>query len=302
MACYHPLLAWRTRTKTAEGTRPITFDTNKADLTEEVVLPCGKCIGCRLERSRQWATRAIFEASLHENNCFVTLTFNEENRPPENSLDKRTMQLFMKKLRKRYSNETIRYFLCGEYGELNDRPHYHVCLFNHDFPDKTSFAASKDFILYRSQQLEKLWPYGFSTIGSLTFESAAYVARYVCKKITGPMAQSHYGKRTPEFCLASRNPGLGAGWFQEFKGDVLSTDRVIIRNNLKVRPPKYYDYIVQRDAPDLMDQIKLKRKESIDPTKSTARRLQDKETIQNLRFKKLQRSLENGTTEDLLNP
>lgn len=310
MPCYHPMLAWRIRTgPNGSGTWPITFSHNNADLSKEVILPCGKCIGCRLERSRQWATRAIYEASMYEKNCFLTLTYNDENRPVNNSINKREMQLFLKRLRKKYG-EGIKHFLCGEYGEKNDRPHYHVCLFNHDFDDKqiwegeyfakNPFSTADAHILYRSPSLEKLWPFGYSTIGTLTFESAAYVARYVTKKISGNKAKLYYGNRTPEFCLSSRNPALGKRWFEEYKNDVLSTDRVIIRKDLQVRPPRYYDYLVQNDNPDEMAKIRERRKETIDETKCTAHRLLTREEIQILRNKRLKRSLENA--EHLLNP
>ena len=100
----------------------------------------------------------------------------------------------------------VRFFHCGEYGELLYRPHYHACLFGFDFSDKVLWSTRGGVRLYRSKILEKLWTFGFSTIGDVTFESAAYVARYCTKKITGDKADEHYNGRSPEYVTMSRPP------------------------------------------------------------------------------------------------
>ena len=183
MACFQPLHAYHASEADSEGKRAISFSRPKGD-SRMVKLSCGQCIGCRLERSRQWALRCSHEASMYDENCFITLTYREDALPPLGSLDKRHFQLFMKRLRKRYPKKTIRYFQCGEYGEKLSRPHYHACLFNHDFDDKKLFKVEGENRLYVSEKLTQLWPYGYSTVGAVTFESAAYVARYVTKKMT----------------------------------------------------------------------------------------------------------------------
>ena len=148
---------------------------------------------------------------MWDRNCFVTLTYNDEHLPANGSLNKRDITLFLKRLRKRYG-KGIRYYQCGEYGELLSRPHHHAILFNHDFEDKQLWSVRGGVRLYRSASLEQLWPYGYSTIGDVTFESAAYVARYVVKKITGEREGEHYRGKMPEFATMSRRPGIGRGW------------------------------------------------------------------------------------------
>jgi hypothetical protein len=108
---------------------------NKKGVDGTLELPCGQCIGCRLERSRQWAMRCLHESSLYDRNAFVTLTYDDEHLPPGGSLNYPDFQRFMKRLRKN-SKSPIRFYMGGEYGESTLRPHFHVCLFGYDFPDK----------------------------------------------------------------------------------------------------------------------------------------------------------------------
>ncbi len=187
MACFGPLKGWPSKKLTPSGKRQVVFNISQAYTDRPVNIPCGQCIGCRLDKSKQWAIRCVHEASLYDNNSFITLTYNTEHLPEDRSLEVRVFQLFMKRLRKRFGTK-IRFYACGEYGDQNGRPHYHACLFNHDFQDKKLWKRGKDpsLDLYRSADLEKLWPYGYSSIGEVTFQSAAYVARYIMKKITGP--------------------------------------------------------------------------------------------------------------------
>ena len=209
MPCYHPLDAART----AAGI--IIFHRNHSNIVEVLKLPCGQCVGCRLERSRQWAIRCVHEASLYDDNCFITLTYRDADLPADMSLNLKHFQKFMKRLRKRFGSG-IRFYHCGEYGTLLGRPHYHACIFNFDFPDKKLFTIRDGINLYTSQALDELWPYGFSTIGSVTFESAAYTARYIMKKINGDAAKDHYeyvnpstgeiSLRKPEYTTMSRLP------------------------------------------------------------------------------------------------
>ena len=139
-------------------------------------IPCGQCIGCRIERSRQWAIRCYHEASLHAENSFVTLTYNDTNLPANNCVSVRELQLFMKRLRKRFG-AGIRFYGCGEYGDLTGRPHYHICLFNFSPPDLTLYKITNDQRLYSSKSLDTIWGKGYTLTGDVTFQSAAYVAR-----------------------------------------------------------------------------------------------------------------------------
>lgn len=284
------------------GKRVITFGAGRRhfDLPgDSLELPCGQCIGCRLERSRQWAIRCVHEAQLHEENCFITLTYRPEQLPPGGSLVLKHFQDFMKRLRFEHGNG-IRFFHCGEYGDRGGRPHYHACLFNFDFKDKVLFKDERGVRLYTSETLERLWRFGFATIGDVTFESAAYVARYVTKKITGEMAAEHYGERKPEYVTMSRRPGIAAGWFQRFASDVFPLDHVVLRGR-EMRPPRFYDQLFERAH--AMRYAKLKRVRRYNIRKhdlvlwheSSPSRLWVREEVQRLRFKQLKRGLEDDS-------
>lgn len=240
------------------------------DADDLLQVPCGKCVGCRLERSRQWAVRCVHEASLYDDrNCFITLTFNDQFLPRDRSLSKSIFQDFMKRLRKRYVKTVpkhyddasrdkflfengIRYFHCGEYGETYGRPHYHAILFNHVFDDIVLYKRTATGCdLYTSECLQRLWscpetgrPFGFATVGSMTFDSAAYCARYIMKKVTGEAAEEHYKGRLPEYTTMSRAPGIAKRWFDQFFTDVYPKDYFKLKKDdklIEMRPPRYYD-------------------------------------------------------------
>lgn len=263
MPCYHPLTAYQAATGDV-----VFYESRRHDIVRTLTLPCGQCIGCRLERSRQWAIRCLHEASLYKQNCFITLTYSNKHLPSNMSLDYRDFQLFMKRLRKKFGTK-IRFYMAGEYGENFGRPHFHACLFNFDFQDKVLWKrTSVGSRIFRSGDLEELWPYGFSSIGEVTFESAAYVARYIMKKVTGKQAGEHYEyvcektgeitNRTPEFNHMSLKPGIGAKWLEKYHTDVYPNDYVVIRGK-KVKPPKYYDKKWAKEYPIEFDMIQFER-------------------------------------------
>jgi len=269
MPCFRPLNGYRSKTvNTATGKRSIVFNPREAEIELGVIkLPCGQCIHCRLEKSRQWAMRCVHEASLYERNSFITLTYEDKHLPEGGSLHYEAPVLFMKRLREKYG-PNIRSFGCAEYGEKYKRPHYHLCLFNHDFDDKRHYKTTNGHKLYTSEELSKLWKYGFSTIGDLTFESAAYVARYVTKKQTGKQASERVNELTGEVteivpekgvCI-SRRPGIGRTWLENNIKYIKDHDAVIIRG-IKMRPAKYYDTIWEKTDPENYEQTKAKRKE-----------------------------------------
>lgn len=265
MPCYSPLQAWRGR-KLVDGKTSIVWRKTEADpalVDSELKLPCGQCIGCRLERSRQWAMRCVHEASLYKDNCFITLTYDGSRLFPSGGLCMRDFQLFMKRLRKQNVGKKIRFFHCGEYGELGGRPHYHACLFNHDFSDKVLWSVRDGVRLYRSVTLENLWSLGFSTVGDVTFQSAAYVARYIMKKVIGDGKDVYVNEltgecRDKEYVTMSRRPGIGRGWYDKFKLDLYPSDFGII-NGMKVRPPKFYDHIFDVEFPEEFKKVKARR-------------------------------------------
>jgi len=304
MPCFHPLTGYRGRKVNPDtGKRPVVFNPRDGFTDLTVTFPCGQCIGCRLERSRQWAIRCVHEASLYSNNCFITLTYNNDHLPALNSLDLSAFQKFMKRLRKRFG-EGIRFFHCGEYGERFQRPHYHACLFNFDFADKQLWSVRNGVRLYTSEALSELWPFGFSTIGDVNFESAAYVARYVTKKITGGKAASHYqvvcertgeilGRRKPEYITMSRRPGIGRDWLSKYSSDIYPDDFVVL-NGKKMKPPKFYDRTFELENPDEFSKVLARRKFDAQTRldDQTPERLAVRERVQELKLKTLVRSYE----------
>ena len=183
--------------------------------------------------------RCVHEAKFHDVSCFVTLTYDDEHLPVGGTLVYRHFQLFMKRLRKSFPK--ARFFMCGEYGDNTSRPHYHAVLFGVDFRDRVPHARSgSGEVVYASALLSRLWQLGFASVGDFTFESAAYVARYVLKKVTGDLAAEHYRSvdlatgeivdRVPEFCHMSLKPGIGARWFEQYyDSDVRVRDSIIAR-------------------------------------------------------------------------
>lgn len=301
MPCYHPLRGWPSNTVNKSGKRSIVFRREEGQ-GFEINVPCGQCIGCRLERSRQWAIRCVHEASLYQDNCFITLTYHDEHLPEHGSLVKKDFQDFMKRLRKKYGSG-IRFFHCGEYGDKLSRPHYHACLFNFDFPDKELLKVVQGNRLFTSSSLQDLWPFGFSTIGDVSFDSAAYVARYVVKKVNGEKAKDHYERVClstgelvsiqPEYITMSRRPGIGKGWFEKYQEETYRDDFIVL-NGKKMRPPKFYDGQFEIIDPVSLEKIKSARKNKakLHKENNTLRRLQDRETVQDSRSKLLIRKFE----------
>jgi hypothetical protein len=240
---------------------------------------------------------------MHENNCFVTLTYNQENLPEDWSLNYRDYQLFMKRLRK-YTKQKIRFYMCGEYGEENFRPHYHAILFGY-MPDDLEVIGCNHMNqkLYKSPFLEKTWGKGFVTIGEVTFQSAAYVARYCMKKITGEEAEEHY-KRVipdtgeivqvkPEFSCMSRKPGIGKPWFDKYMSDVFPHDYCVNADGKKVKTPNYYLDLLEKEAPFLWEEVKHNRLLSLDKhlDEQSEERLLAREKCQEARLNKLIRRI-----------
>ena len=304
MPCYKPLDAWRTTETTSNGKKAIAFK-RSANTTTPLTLPCGQCIGCRLDRSLVWAIRCVHEAQSHTQNSFITLTYAPEHHPTDGSLIKWHFQDFMKRLRKHSYPQTIRYFMCAEYGENFSRPHYHACLFGIDFPDKDPIRESEGIILYNSATLDKIWGMGYTSIGDVTFETAAYTARYITKKITGKNAHDHYQTTCqhtgnlitlePEYTNMSLRPGIGKQWYDKYKTDLYPSDFAIHKNR-KIKIPRYYDKIMELEGGDL-ETIKRKRKQQARKLlkENTPERLAAREKVKLLKFKTLSRTFENDT-------
>nr|QJB19485.1 MAG: replication initiator protein [Microvirus sp.] len=269
MTCYHPIPAFRT----AAG---VSFsELRRDDHIGSIEIPCGQCWGCRLRRAQDWELRITHEAAMWPRNCFVTLTYARDKLPPNGSLCHRDFQLFMKRLRKiggvRVGKKVVypvrRFYMCGEYGEENGRPHFHACLFNVDFDDRVLAGKSRsghDF--YGSELLSRLWPYGRAMVQDLVPETASYCARYVMKKVTGDAAELHYrrvvdGREVeliPEYNAMSLKPGVGARWFEKYSRDVFPHDFVIQRGAER-QVPKYYDKLLKRAKYAKADEVEFAR-------------------------------------------
>lgn len=295
MPCYHPVPGWYAKRLNPTGRRSIVFRLDDAHKDRPVPVPCGNCIGCQLEKARQWALRCMHEASLYERNCFVTLTYSKENLPKQGSLAPDVFVKFMKRLR--HVHPGVRFFQCGEYGEKLSRPHHHAILFNCDFSDKVRLRSSKrSGVLYRSAQLEQLWPYGFSSIGEVTFQSAGYVARYALKKVKGSAAAGdHYGVKQPEYATMSRRPGIGRGWLEKYLSDVYPSDEVVV-NGAVSKPPRYYDDVAAKMRPDLVKVVKARRRrEGAEDPDNSGKRLVVREAVKNAAVTYLTRELEDDS-------
>lgn len=245
MPCYHPISLKRKEYKSGH-----------------LVVPCGRCIGCRLEHSRQAALRCMHEASIHDFNQFITLTYSDDNLPwggYQPTLVPEDLQLFWKRLRKEYGNG-IKYYACGEYGERTCRPHYHACVFGLNLEDKTRIDSKGGNDYYDSPNLNRIWGLGNCIVGDVTFESAAYVSRYIVGKKTGPDADIYIERGIePEFVRMSRRPGIGKAWLDKYMGDAFPKDSLRVRG-VKCKPPRYYFKKFEEIDPFGAHQVKLLRK------------------------------------------
>jgi hypothetical protein len=255
--------------------------------TEALQIPCGQCIGCRLEYSRQWAIRCVLEAQKWKYNYFLTLTYDDEHLPTSipkinnetgevvfndnSSLDRRDVVLFIKHLRREldrlYGHQGVRVFYCGEYGEKYSRPHYHILLFNSVcLSDLVLYKKNLGNPLYNSKFLDKIWKKGFVVVGNVTFESAAYVARYIMKKQKGPGSADYYAALgvVPEFTGCSRRPGIARFYYDDNSDNIYRYDRLYVSKAngdvLSVRPPAYFDRLFRACHPDEFVEINWKRK------------------------------------------
>lgn len=249
MPCYHPIRGWL-RAPGENGRRPVAFSPDGFLNPDDTIgIPCGQCVGCKLERKRQWAVRIMHETLFHPFNYFLTLTLEDYR---EVSLWKPHFQGFMKNLRSSLPGHKFKYFMCGEYGEKLQRPHYHAVLMgDYRIPDEELWKKSNGHPVTRSNTIEKLWTtrqgrdaLGMVFIGSVTPESAAYVAGYVEKKQV--TKEIKLGLQ-PEYVAMSK--GIGAEYFEKYAHDVYSSDSVVV-NGKEWKPPRYYDKLLEKIAPD----------------------------------------------------
>lgn len=239
----------------------------RRDTRGAIKLRCGQCVGCRKDRTHEWAARILHESQLSKNNWFVTLTYDDVHVPEDGSLHYGHFQGFMRLLRQDIRRSArkagakparIRFFVAGEYGERTARPHFHACLFNLAVSDLAYYRKSPSgHTLYKSAWLDALWGRGLCSLGAITFESAAYTAAYINKKITGEPAREKYTRVDcttgeihfvrPEFARMSLRPGIGSDWFDRYASDVLPRDYVIVDGHKSRVPRYYYEKFRKRD-------------------------------------------------------
>lgn len=300
MPCYGPLTAYHPAEGSAD--KRLVFRKDKSHSGIPIKVPCGLCFGCKLEHSRQWALRCMNEKRMHLNSAFLTLTYDNKHLPHTAeglpTLVLRDLQLFMKRLRKHYentSNQSVRFFACGEYGETTYRPHYHVLLLSHSFNDLRIQTTGSEYNLYSSATLSELWTAGNSVIGDVTFESAAYVARYCMKKLkpANPHYHHFYSGRTPEFIVMSRRPGIGADYLNKYANEMYAHDNIIV-NGVPSSIPRYYDtrYAAYDPACEAyLELLKIARRRKIDRRDNSNRRRVTKELVAMAKLKTKGRTL-----------
>lgn len=254
MVCTRPLAAWWGPART------IVFTPSDGYSDRPLSLPCSRCPGCRKRRVQMWAQRCLHELTVHERSSFVTLTYSPQQLP-SSGVSKDDWQLFAKRVRS--SAGPFRFFMCGEYGGLTYRPHYHALMFGIDFSaDRVEINhknASK-YKLFKSPSLDALWSKGNCVIGEVSFESAAYVAGYILKAADVEYVNEDTGEvMNPPFQLMSRRPGLGAAWFEKFHGDVFPSDELISSSGKPMGVPSYYDKLLSRRNPEGFLSVKARR-------------------------------------------
>ena len=274
---------------------------------------CKNCIGCLTDNERMWTDRIVDEASLYDNNLFVTLSYDEEHLPDHESVNIRDGQLFMKKLRKKFPGFKIRFLYKAEYGENTARAHYHYALFNTPKLTDMEYNRSNDNgdKLYTSKTIEDIWGNGFVLIGELNRTTAGYIARYIVKsdqktkskrddfEIIDPDGVVHHRNRKP-FLNMSRRPGIGRAWLEKNFSDVFPRDEYFVqakaikptkfnphplRANASVimhKPPAYYFRCLEQMKPEMHAELKLQREdETLKPKNKwnrTKKRLTVRET------------------------
>lgn len=308
MACYHPLKGFKIGVNEKSGKpnyKIVPYGTDHCELypdgkwyaindrfisdqaktwtsNEFVQIPCGSCIGCRLDYSRQWAERCLLELEYHKESWFVTLTYDDDHVPwtecimPDTgevtehmTLIKKEFSDFMKRLRSNYEYrfpdaEKLRFYACGEYGGNSYRPHYHAIIYGLHLDDLVFYKKNVNGDnLYNSEFLSKCWNNGFVVVGQVTWESCAYVARYIMKKQKGEEAAVYEILNIePEFTLMSRRPGIAKQYYLDHQ-NMYEFDMLTIKTasgGKLMKHPRYFDKLYDVEDPDGMSVIKAKRK------------------------------------------
>ena len=343
MACYHPnMILMNTNSKIHTGKYQLLKYVNshgqnfkgyewydqqnkifyEQDQTYEwVKVPCKQCAGCQETYSKQWAMRCMAEAKEHKYNYFLTLTYDDNHIPREDTvkspidgkeyylenpesgqLKPEDMEQFIKNIRqtwkREYDHTGIRFYMCGEYGGKTERPHYHIILFNFPIPLeelKIYKTTQHNDILWNCEKIEKIWGKGYVVIAEVNWDTCAYVARYVQKKWGNRWnAQSYYERGlTPEYVRMSRMPGIGLKYYEKNLYDIYINDEIITKahkgKTAAIRPPAYYDRKFGEDYPEHLEKIKARRKAiatEMNRNKNNLTSLTEAERLQNEEYDK----------------
>lgn len=284
MPCYRPIVAF----KPVDG-GPVIFSEKKDH--QQIELPCGKCIGCRIRKREEWAVRIYAESKMHGVNWFATMTYDDVHIPRDYGLNYADVQQLNKNLRKKFG--AFRFFVAGEYGDKFGRPHYHAIYFGLDLPDvRKCNSVYADHDLYQSEQFESSWGKGQCIFGAVTYESARYCATYTTKRVTGEIADEHYERYSPltgeitrvpaEFAKMSLKPGLGVSWLEKYWPDLyLTGHNAVVINGSKKTIPRYFDKQLDRIAPMVLEGVRYDRyKEAMKCSENnTAERLEVRERV-----------------------
>ncbi len=315
MPCYAPLKGYKELITGA-------WQFHKGNSAQKMEVACGQCFGCRVDHRLMWSIRIIHEAHMHRDhfgNSWATLTYrdpsaaNEEQFKAGHYID-RHYQLqpshvsdFIRSLRRANKDHKIRYFYCGEYGDENERPHYHICLFNHSFDDQYLWKDDEGLYTYTSESLQKHWPWGFTTVAELSLRNAAYTAGYALKKITGKKGFDHYLRcdehgeaywLLPEYIRMSTGrkfpAGLGAKFYEKYRSDIFPSDTSPIPGSGESQlVPRYYTNILAERDPAMLESIKNLRQKFITEHAEdfTPERLRDKYICARAKEARLKREL-----------
>lgn len=303
MPCFKPLHGWMSKTLNPSGKRSIVFNRDEGFVDKPITIACGDCKHCSMLKAADKGVQAVHEAHYHDECCFITLTYNNKKIPYDLELHPKDFQDFAKRLRKAYAPRKIKIMYCGEYGSKTFRPHWHAILFGIDFHDKVHEYTRNGIKIYSSKDLQDFWtdpsdnePFGMVTVGSLNFNSAAYVARYSSKKHLFAAPEAHKVTGHVNYKKEYHHPGnnLGRSWFDDYKHtDAYDNDFIILLNKpkTKFRVPQKYDQWLELEDPDLLKEIKRERRKKAEANKLDPLQLQTKELYKTLQMEKLIRTL-----------
>lgn len=261
----------------ATGHWYLSNDPNKYFNNQPLDIPCGQCVGCRLDYAKDWTTRMMCESLYHDKTMFLTLTYDDINVPHSCYEEMDTGEIkdiltlcpddfvkFMKRLRYYYTKNEIRFYMCGEYGSKTLRPHYHAIVFGLDLDDlKPLKQSGTGNQLFESELLNKAWKKGFINVAPATYETMSYTARYIMKKRKGKdSAEYDQFNIVPEYVNMSRMPGIGFQYYQDNKEKIYKNDEIILVNGKTVKPPKYFDKLLEQEDEEKYRQIIDKRMEN----------------------------------------